>query len=226
MADEIPTKDPTTPAACTCAPYMVPLDGHTHLCPVTLDDEYREQGWLDPAAADNLQGDLNEALIKVERLCFERDALRDALTAALKADAIQAAYASGWDDARNSLQATIDNGEAAEWADAVLQPLRDVYEELARDESWPSLGRWLDLVWKQAIDDRDAAWAALTALGIDPRHPGVGVARVLARLAERDAVRDVAEAIQTWRERFPQAAALVAAVGLCGNTPRSEAHGG
>jgi hypothetical protein len=119
----------------------------------------------------------------------ERDELRDALAAALKADAVQAGYASGWDDARRSLQATIENGEAEDWSEHILQPLRDVFEGMARDESWMDLGQWLDLVWKQAIGDRDAAWTALNALGIDPRHPDAGVAKV----------RAVLEAAKAWR---------------------------
>jgi hypothetical protein len=40
------------------------------------EDSLRDAGWLDPAAAEDVEGDLNEARIKVERLRFEREQLR------------------------------------------------------------------------------------------------------------------------------------------------------
>jgi hypothetical protein len=46
---------------------MVDLDGHTHLCPVTLDDE----GWLDPLAAEKLFEQRDTAIAEATKLRAE-----------------------------------------------------------------------------------------------------------------------------------------------------------
>ena len=126
----------------------------------------------------------------------ERNELRAALAAALKDDAIEEGYAAGRDDSLTLVRGHIDLAEAEDCSESILAALENVAKDLEDPiaNAPRALGRWLDLVWKQAIEDRDDAWAALDSLGIAPRHAAKGADRLRAALADVTRERDQARA--------------------------------